>query len=736
MDGVQAERLRGTFDAILFNGSPEDLRAFLAPLDEPTRAYLRESRSPELRYSMSPLEYCIDNLLADHAAVLFEDGVSAAASSIQSIFSNAVRKAVSHRFTRLLEVVVAAAQSQSSLAEVMRSQFRHDNPRSINSVVLADFAPTLAILLDAGLGNDGTFSRSDLVCLAATVGALACLQLLHERCSRDEWKHLLTPVPGMISESPLACAFEDRKHDTVEYLISFHSPGGADGPDLLPQEAVNSALAILAEHAPDQALPLQARLDAARTAYDSWDARTQIETVLVFDRFLTLPDLTPLDEAARTGSSRAMAALFQFGLLPSQSAFCSVATEATAEALLDALAAAEANESQGEAADAATRRQRTATHILRTLSVSLITGAAKYVLLKAAAPGIQAGAVADWLRHHTMSEQQARGMRLARATIESADATEATATALKTLVADESWDLLSSWVRPAQVSRAQLLVDVGADVFVTRNGRSLLEVRFQSRPPSAPKVAPPPIADPTVFAATASGTFASADAARAHAAAAAAEEERLFAAVQEDPDVIRRIQDGSFDWNQWTHSMNSVLGARWVWQCMCERDPERARAYLDPSTSGLNLGAPLSEAIINRDVRRVRFFTSLGACMGPFDVVCLAESCLDGSGEFSWALLDALPGDVTERASILKYAGGGHTAVAGVALAVLDGHRFSPALAEALLAAGATVPRTLLFALCDPSAQDRPVTSLPGELARALRWTLEHFQRTHSSCVF
>jgi hypothetical protein len=112
----------------------------------------------------------------------------------------------------------------------------------------------------------------------------------------------------------------------------------------------------------------------------------------------------------------------------------------------------------------------------------------------------------------------------------------------------------------------------------------------------------------------------------------------------------------------------------------------------------------------------------------------LAKSCLGGDGEFSWALLDALPDDTAERASILEFVTpkDEHTALVGVALAVLDGHRFSPALAEALLAAGATVPRTLLRALC---TQDRPATSLPGELARALRWTLEHFQRTHSSRV-
>jgi hypothetical protein len=77
----------------------------------------------------------------------------------------------------------------------------------------------------------------------------------------------------------------------------------------------------------------------------------------------------------------------------------------------------------------------------------------------------------------------------------------------------------------------------------------------------------------------------------------------------------------------------------------------------------------------------------------------LAKSCLGGDGELAWALLDVLPDDTAERASILEFVTpkDGHTALAGVTLAVLDGHRFSPALAEALLTAGATVPQLLVF---------------------------------------
>jgi hypothetical protein len=230
--------------------------------------------------------------------------------------------------------------------------------------------------------------------------------------------------------------------------------------------------------------------------------------------------------------------------------------------------------------------------------------------------------------------------------------------------------------------------------------------------------------------------FASADAARAHATAAAAEEERLLAAMREDPDVVQRVQAGPIAWQVWADSMNSVLGARWVWQCMCKRDPKRARAYLQPSASGLQLYDPLSDAIKHSAVRNVRFFTSLGACMALRDANYLAQSCIDGDWELAWALLDALPDDAAKRASILKaHAGGGHTAAAGVALAVLDGHRFSRPLAEALHAAGATVPRTLVFALCDPGALRRPVTSVPGEVGRALRWTLEHLQRTPAALL-
>jgi hypothetical protein len=86
----------------------------------------------------------------------------------------------------------------------------------------------------------------------------------------------------MISVSPLGYAFKACKHDAFEYLLSFHSPGGKDGPDLLPPKVVNSSLAIFAEYVPDwyplqvrrgaarkvQRLPLQERLDAAGQLYE------------------------------------------------------------------------------------------------------------------------------------------------------------------------------------------------------------------------------------------------------------------------------------------------------------------------------------------------------------------------------------------------------------------------------------------------------------------------------------
>jgi len=743
MDGEQAERLRGTFDAILFNGSPEDLRAFLAPLDESTRAYLYASRNKQLRGGdLSPLDYCICNLLADHAAVLFEYGALATASLIQKALSKAACTAALHHSVRILEVVVAAARwSQGSLTEVMRadSSQGYTAPSPLDHVFWHDFAPALGVLLDAHLGNGDTVSRPALVRSAAGCGALACLQLLHERCSRDEWTQLLTPLPGRLSESPLACAFKERMSDAFEYLLSFHSLGGADGPDLLPQEAVNSTLAILAEHAPDRRRQLQVRIDAARVAYDSWDARTQIETALALLLFSPESDRCLLTSATDSDSSRAVTALSQLGFTPSQEFLSGPQTEATAEAVLDALAATEATESQGGAADAAIRRQLTAARVLRTLSESSITDAVRYVLFTSAAPIliVHDETMAKMLTFCGSVDDRALGLRLARVIVESAEATEATAVALNTRVAAGSWELLSCRVESAQVGQAQLFIHNGADVFETRDGKSLLCSNLKQRSgwlrPS--QALPPPIADPTVAAATVSRMFASADAARAHAAAAAAEEERLFATVREDPDVIRRIQAGPLAWEEWAISMNSVLGVRWVWQCMCERDPKRARAYLQPSASRLPLRVPLSEAIGYSAVRHVRFFTSLGARMTRHDAEYLAKSCLDGDAELSWALLDALPADAAERASILEFdtPKDGHTAVAGVALAVLRGHRFSPPLAEALLAAGATVPHTLLFALCDPRAQRRPVTSLPGELARALRWALEHFKHSLES---
>jgi hypothetical protein len=258
-----------------------------------------------------------------------------------------------------------------------------------------------------------------------------------------------------------------------------------------------------------------------------------------------------------------MTALCRFGLLPSQSAFCFVATEATAEALLDALAAAEATESQGEAVDAATRRQRTAAHILRTLSVSSIAYAAQYVLVSSAAPDVQAETLAQMLRFCGFRLNPVLFLRLARAAIEAAQGTEAAAAALDILLADESWLLLSDRVYSAQVGQTQLLADKGVDVLATKDEKSLLCANYLERwHPSRLNAPPPPLADPIVALAAVTGEFASADAARAHAAAA--EEERLFAALLKDPDVIKRTTNCSFGWYQWARSMNSVLGVRWV----------------------------------------------------------------------------------------------------------------------------------------------------------------------------
>jgi hypothetical protein len=198
------------------------------------------------------------------------------------------------------------------------------------------------------------------------------------------------------------------------------------------------------------------------------------------------------------------------------------------------------------------------------LPVSSITRAAQYVLVSSAAPDVQAETVAQMLRFCGFRPDSALTLRLARVTIEAAQGTEATAAALDTLLTDESWLLLSDRVYSAQVGQAQLLADKGADVFATKDGKSLLCASYLGRwRPSKLKVAPP-LADPIVALAAVTGEFASADAARAHAAAAAAEEERLFAALLKDPDVIKRTTNCSFGWYQWARSMNSVLGVRWL----------------------------------------------------------------------------------------------------------------------------------------------------------------------------
>jgi hypothetical protein len=754
---------RRTLDVLLRSGSGADVHAFLGSLDASTRAELFASRETLCwdgnEGKQSHWRFCVDNILLDHASALLQFGAPLEEPDSQSPFAVAIIMAATCRFLPILEVAVAAARSNKTLAAVMRvASPVAILPTCLQRVCTHDFAPALALLLDAGLdpaagvaydgyAEDSAAGQrwhatpcSTLIGYAASTGALTCLRLLHERCSHAEWKQLLSPRPRKLCASPLARAFDAGQAGAVEYLLTFHSPGGVDGPDLLPAEAIDRALVILAENAPDPTRPLQVRLAAARTAYASWDARTRAETVLAL-LLATHVRQEPARYATGVGSHRAAGALAGAGLVGD---IISAPTTETAAVLLDAVAAADAARDPTGAADVTFVRRRLAARLLRSQAASFHHDTdsveAMCVLLAAAAPDVSAETMASLLRRSTLLPDAVKAVRLARATTEIGVTAEACAAALNAVVASTEWWLLSRSVTRGHVMFAQIFADKGADVFATSRGWSLLCLAMHApadRPSPMLASAPPPGADPAVAATMARGVFASSEGAHAHAIAAAAEEERLLTAALENP---RSIIAGSQDkpaWNWWARSLRSALGVRWAWQRMFERDPERANAYLQPSAHGLSLKAPLSEVIATRNVRCVRFLASVGARMTAADAPHLALVCINGYEELAWALLAALPNDAAERASVLEAAVthvGAYTAIGAVAMAVRRGLRFSQPLIEALRAAGATVPHTLLHSLCDKSA---PIalprhghnTPLPGELARAVRWTLEHFQR-------
>jgi hypothetical protein len=653
----------------------------------------------------------------------------------------------------------------------MRAEFgqrTHDN-RCLEQIVERDFAPALALLLDEWLeSNFTTFTIVDgdggenggapprdrnhlyltLASRAAIAGAGACIRLLHERGQFVEWNQLLSARFRDVWTTPPARMSPLRRYDAFQYLLPLFILGSGvrdEGPSRLPPEAVEQSLALLAAHAPNPTRPLQTRLDAARAAHASWDTRTQLETSLAL--LLVDDDMQPISCAASAGLHRAVTALAGFGSLLTRRSLHQASTAAAVEALLNTLPDAEASRGSGgvfgffkklftrfakgsrsQSAGACASRQQTAAYILRSWHLMPHNAGAACALLASAASDPSADVMAGLLRDACKLRAPGEALGLARAMVTAAEVSEAGAAALGTVMAGVTPAFLSALVSSGQVLFAQLCADKGADVFVTSNGMSALFFNRYSCGRASPVLAtaPPPAADPAVAAAMACGVFASAGAAHAHAAAAAAEEERLLAAVLADPDaLLQRGATADSAWSDWAHSATTAVGARWLWQRMCESDPARAHEYLQPTDSWRR--APLLAAIEVRDVRCIRFFTSLGARMTVTQAGYLAEACLEGYEELSWALLAALPDDTIERASALraKTFNSRYTALEAVAVAVLRGHRFSQPLAEALIAAGAKVPSVLLWTLCDKDTYACPRSSLPGELPRLLRWLFE-----------
>jgi hypothetical protein len=347
------------------------------------------------------------------------------------------------------------------------------------------------------------------------------------------------------------------------------------------------------------------------------------------------------------------------------------------------------------------------------------------------------------------------------------------------LLKAKSSSLLTGALRRGHFALAQLYVDRGADVFAAECGTdpglplvpsllfSLLD-REAKRPcyyrtprHLLPSWALPAAADARVEAAFAHTAAADLDAAteRAHAAAADAEEERLLAKLLRDPSYLYRHCKGRGKlWQDWLESLLPALGARWIWDRMCERDPVRARACLSAAFDIIHESdrrrTVLEAAVDARDVRSIRFLIARGATVIHERELLqnVTTLCEEGRYEIVWAILALPPGPLlrlrsgtvfTDPVSKTVFSCArpfhwtethsfafdvavdptrrGDSRAGSLALAVTRGHRFPRGLMDELDRRGAPLP----LVSAHPWLAESNAAEIPGESVRMLRWLLE-----------
>jgi hypothetical protein len=766
MDDLEVVLAERQLVAVLTNGTCKELLTFLNRLNEDLRETLFRRVLPPSDYA--PLGCCIDNLDQDRMAVMCECGApvdttfpARQASSynddedealIQTPLGHAVSIGSRGHYAPVIEAVLHEARARGCLGAVMAGTFGGTNREKANrnpclkTLCEEDFAQGLALLLDAGLDPQGDISTHiimrnlasghTLVHRAARTGAISCLRLLRGRVSPAVWTAMLCDHSEEYDGAPLMLAFQRCHMQAYEFLLSFHRPGGAGGPDLLPRSLEDRALEYLAHRLSLEDPAAPSGVERARALKAGWDTPTWAQLCLSLNCAANIRT-DPLQYTLRKGWPLAFAALNAAGFAIPPGKTGMILSLASSAAMVDtALTALTAAEAPGPGEEAAVRHRLACSGpspgISHALSKIVSWGhehsdGARALLREGASlrggpvftSGPSSGPVLSVIPVSFASDP-AEALVAARACLQRLAEEAAIDDELK----DKSFDVLGRALTYGHIALAQLYVDNGADVFACGSDGTTLFQRIYMHaatgllpqqvvtPGSPPLATLPPGAD----AVGADAACFNAAAARAHAMAADAEEERLLVGWLQNPCLLHRSSHKTAAWERWAREMRGALAARWLWQRMCAADPERARALTLPAPAGGSALTPaMSSALKCGWHRCVRFFVSIGVPpVFDFPEGTSAWPCFF---EFAWTMVGTLPAAAPGKGSPCAQA-----LLETLFSAVRQGRRFADQLADACIAAGARVLPNALFIV----SGDFQSAQLPGEFCRILVWFASH----------
>jgi hypothetical protein len=673
-------KVEDKFNTIVANGACSDIRAFLQDL---SKAECKRLFS-DVTVTLVPrfVSNCIENLDIERIQLLTEYG----AQVTDADMSAAISAAVNYRSTAILDCVFDVVRKQGTFDSALNAATtpkidpaNQYTTTCVNDVLAADDATVLTILLDAGMSVDGCVTADNngerrlhtVVHAAAMANAVGCMRMLEKRLPKTKWHSMLLQKHPFFSESALDIAFLCRAVDVFEYLLSIEGPD--TDLDLLPQadERKRAEDALVGQILASRAAASDADTKKARKRKSLSSSRTPREAMIYGSMEETAPAVSALfaewDRATCAEMYLALAAAARTpkGPLREFVIGCGWA-RATTGILRAGLTVLGAPHSKGAlilaartpgAEEAAFRGAWEELSYKKDLSEDDAKAALVAHLDAGDAFSSQLIARGRFtaLRMFLKAGGRLEPSALAKlAGFRSEESIAALRPALEALKVDgglpdglkpSSFELLNAALSSGNLFAAQLFAENGADVFATNGSATLFSGLYKSvagndmprRLLSASML--PAAADPAVEAARASRVAGALDAAgfAAHVAAAAAEEERLLAAVLEDPLYLTR--DKSPLLLPWAASVMPTLAARWLWKRMCDINPTRARQYLcgDSGDSDLRFTAALKGPVAARDSRGVMFMCACGASLGDW-VKVLDLACRKRQFEFVWAV--------------------------------------------------------------------------------------------------